>query len=141
MVYHNTTLLLKEYNRILWYAQTSDDKAMKLLNCGSEKEMIEITESDGKFCQAYLIVEYAKLISGAVEMVREFPIYGEEYYKILMSILDSKQQKVRDEMLAQKIGMSTYTYSVKKRRALAVLGSILWGCDGDTFVRLLTSEN
>lgn len=140
LVYHNTALLLKEYNRILWYARTSDDKAMRLLSCGSEAEMIALTESDDKFCQAYLIAEYAKLITGAVELVKEFPVYGKEYYSILSGILEATPQKVKDETLAKKIGMSTYTYSVKKKRALSVLGCALWGCDSDTFIRLLTAK-
>ena len=140
-VYHNTTLLLKEYNRIVWYAQTSDDRAMQLLTCGSEAEMIALTESDSKYCQSYRIIEYAKLISGAVELVKDFPIYGEEYYKILSLILEAKPQKVRDDVMAKKLGISTFTYSVRRRQALAILGCILWGCDGDTYIRLLTSEN
>ena len=139
-VYHNIALLLKEYNKILWYAEASDDKAMQLLSCKSAEDMYDLTESDGKYRDAYLIAEYVKLIAGAVELVKEFPVYGEEYYEILSGILDSKPQKIKDEALARKAGMSTFTYSVKKRRALAVLGCALWGCDSDTYIRLLASE-
>lgn len=141
LLYHNTTMLLKEYNRILWYAKYSDDKAMRLLACKDEAEMLALTESDSKYDQAFLLVEYMKLITGAVEIVKEFPLEGEEYYNILTAILDTKPQKVSDQVLGTQIGMSTFSFSKKKRRALSLLGCVLWGCDGDTFIRLLTEES
>lgn len=139
-LYHNTTLLLREYNRIMWYSNSSLDKAMQLLSCQTEQQMLGVTESDEKFSQAYLIGEYAKLITGAVEMVKEFPLYGEDYHRILRVIFDAKPQKVSDETLARQVEMSTYSFSIKKRRALSVLGCVLWGCDGDAFIRLLADE-
>ena len=137
-VYHNITLLLKEYNRIVWRANNSDDRALRLLSCETEDEMLEITSKDEKYRQAYLIVEYIKFINGAIEMVKSFPVNGKEYYDIIKTIVDLKPQNISDEVSSRELGMSTYTYSVKKRRALSVLSSILWGCDGDAFVRLLT---
>lgn len=139
-IYHNITLLLKEYNRIVWRANNSDDRALRLLACKSEDEMLEITQRDEKYQQAYLIVEYIKFINGAIETVKSFPINGKEYYRIIKTIIDLKPQNISDEQASRELGMSTYTFSVKKRRALSVLGAILWGCDGDAFVRLLTDE-
>lgn len=137
-VYHNIDMLLKEYNRMVWRAHNSDDRAMQLLSCKSEEEMLEITKYDDMYCQAYILVEYIKFISGAVEMVKSFPNGGIEYYSILKGIIELKSQKLSDEAIARELGLSTYSFSVKRRRALSVLGSILWGCDGDTFVKLLT---
>lgn len=139
-VYHNTSLLLTEYNRILWYTKTSPDKAMKLLACKTEAEMLLITESDSKFCQAYLLAEYVKLIAGAIEMVRDFPRFGKEYYVILKMLLKAKRKNASDSDCAYEMGISVYSFSVKKRKALSVLGCILWGCDGDIFIKLLASE-
>lgn len=141
LIYHNIDILLREYNRILWHTQNSDDRAMRLLACESEEEMLKITEHDDKYRQAYLIVEYIKLINGAIEMVKTFPANGEEYYRIIKTVIELKPKRISDEVAAEHVGMSTYSYSVKKRRALSVLSAILWGCDGDTFVRFLTDKS
>lgn len=140
LIYHNIDILLREYNRILWHTQNSDDRAMRLLACESEEEMLKITEHDEKYRQAYLIVEYIKLINGAIEMVKTFPVNGQEYYDIIRTVIELKPKRISDEAAAERVGMSTYSFSVKKRRALSVLSTILWGCDGDTFVRFLTDK-
>lgn len=137
-VYHNIGLLLREYNRVVWRAHNFDDRATQLLACKNEEEMLEITQYDKMYRQAYILVEYIKFISGAVEMVKSFPNGGHEYYSILKGIIEFKPLKLSDEAVARELGLSTYTFSVKKRRALSILGSILWGCDGDGFVKLLT---
>lgn len=137
--YHDIAALLLEYNKIMWYFKSSGDKAVRLLHCDTVEEMLEITEKDDKYYDAYLIAEYAKMISGAVELVKKFPIYGPKFYAVLRPMLDSPPQNSTVANMANEIGMSSFTYSVTKRKAMAVLGCALWGCDADTYIRLLTA--
>lgn len=139
-IYHNTEKLLSEYNRILWKTQNFSDKAVQLLNCKNALEMDDITQSDEKYSQANLIVEYIKVIYVAIESVKDFPVFGKEYYKILSFLTNYKKQGLSDKEIAVQLQMSDFSYSVKKRRALSVLSSILWGGDMDTFIKLLTSR-
>lgn len=136
-LFHNVKVLLEEYSRICWKAQYSDDKAIRLLQCRTAEEMLAITESDEKYRQAYTVVEFIKFINGAIEQLQTFPLNGDDYYRIIKSIVEIKTRKVSDAEIAKSLDMSTYSYSVKRRRAFLVLGSILWGCDGDAFIKLL----
>ena len=137
-LYHNISRLLVEYNRILWQCKNSPDKAMRLLACTDDEQMMRITQSDDIYSQGYLIVEFTKLIRASIEIVREFPKRGEIYYQIITSLVE--QTRVPDRDIARKLGISSYAFSVKKREALAALGTILWGCDGDLFFELLTKK-
>lgn len=139
-VYHNIELLLREYNKILWHKKHSKDKAMQLLACGNAMEMDKITQNDSKYFQASTIVDYIKFIRGAIEAVRSFPVMGEEYYKILSAIVELKSQCLSDKEISYRLKMSTYSYSVKRKKALAVLSAVLWGVDGDIYVKMLTDK-
>lgn len=137
--YHDIEALLLEYNKITWHFKSIGDKAVKLLHCGSVDEMLAVTEQDEQYYDAYLIAEYIKMISGAVEIVKRFPIYGERFYTILRPMLETPPQYTTLSDRASEVGMSPFLYSVNKRKALSVLGCALWGCDADTYVRLLTA--
>lgn len=136
--YHNVHQLLIEYNKILWQAQRSRDKSMKLLVCDNEEEMLSITQSDNKLSQGYLIVEFAKIIHGGIEMIKEFPKKGESYYSILKELTSLSSANMAEKDMAVKLGMSSFAFSTKKREALDALASILWGCDGTLFYDMLT---
>lgn len=138
-VYHNIDLLMREYTKIVWMARVSNDKALRLLACKTEAEMLEITKKDDTYRQAYVIVEYIKFIRSAVELVKSFPNGDNDYYTILKSLVDVKPGKNNNSVIAKELGMSYYSFSSKKRRALGILSAVLWGCDGDIFVRFLTT--
>lgn len=139
-IYHNTELLINEYVKILWYSKYSDDTAVRLLYCKSEQEMVHITKKDDTYAQAFIIAEYIKMISTAIDIVKEFPKDGEEYYNILTGIVSHYNNGLTYEDTAHSLGMSLSSFEVKKKRACAVLGTLLWGCDGDLFITLLAEK-
>lgn len=139
-VYHNISLLLKEYYKILWQAKYSTDKALQLLSCNNMEELQEFGANTSQFQQADSIVNYIKFIRGAIEAVKDFPGFGEEYYQILIAITELKSNLLSDSEIAFRLGMCPSTYSFKKRSAISVLEFVLWGTDIDGFLRLLTDK-
>ena len=139
-VYHNVGLLLEEYEKVLWMAKISGDKSLRLLACETEEEMLRITQKDETYRQAYVVAEYIKFIRASVEVVKDFPGKDKDYYTILSQLLELKPEKKPDSDIAKELNMSCYSYSVKKRKALRLLGAVLWGCESDVFVRFLTEE-
>lgn len=138
-LYHNIDVLIREYSRIVWDAGRSNDKAVQLLDCKTEAEMLAITKKDKKYEQAYLIAEYVKFIKSAVALVREFP-GGEEYFPALAATFRYKPQNVCDKEIAETLGISQYTYATRKKRAYAIFGAILWGHTGNAFLNILTEQ-
>lgn len=136
-VYHNTELLLREYITIIWRESASEDKAVKLLLCESEEEMLAITSSDRKYTEASYIVEFMRVIQGAIELVRTYPKNGEEYHEILQWITDKESIGVLESELAKRLGLSHAAFSQRKKRAIKVLSFILWGCDSDELLSLI----
>ncbi len=139
-LHHNVSQLIAEYNRILWRAQHSDDKAMQLLNCKTTKQMEAITKSDSTYRQAYLLVEYIRFIGGAIEMVKTFPNGGEDYYRIITGIQKAKASRGCERDVAADLEMSMTQYLTKRTRAYTALGAILWGCDAGAFLTMLTER-
>ncbi|MEG1925382.1 MAG: hypothetical protein RR415_06515, partial [Ruthenibacterium sp.] len=137
-LYHNVDLLLTEYARILWKSKGSADSAMQLLSCKDARAMHRVTKQEGKYAEAYLIVEYVKLIHNAIEQLRQFPHDGEKYYEIVMAIIDGKPQSLTGEQVAQKMNVTSFTFSTRRRNAFSVLGCILWGHDIKPFLDLLS---
>lgn len=135
-LYHNVDVLIREYARIAWEAGKSDDKALQLLSCKSEEEMLRITHKDQKYEQAYLLVEYIKTIKGAVNLVHQFP-GGDDYFSVLTATFKFRPQGYTDQDIADILEMSTYSYITKRKRAYTVLGAILWGHTGNAFITIL----
>ncbi len=49
---------------------------MKLLGSSSYEDLSKIKVSDKNRSDAYLIVEYVKLIRGAIEIMKQFPAWS-----------------------------------------------------------------
>ena len=115
-MYHGILQMLQEYTQLLW------------LSKNSKKEMKAADDS------------YLELIDKAIEQVKTFPSGGNIYYSIIQTIIRLKPLGVPDEVAAERLNMSTYTFSIKKRRALLVLCSSIFCYEGDIFVKLLADK-
>lgn len=136
-VYHNIPLLLSEYSKVVWHTKNSNDKAVKLLRCKTESEMMTITESDSKYCQAYLIVEYIKLIHNAIGLLAEFP--SNNLYIVVDTTMKMRREKrVKENDIAEAIGMPISAYRKNLKLGMTALSAILFGCDCNSFVDILT---
>ena len=84
--------------------------------------------------------KYLELMDKAIEQVKKFPSGGNVYYSIIQTIIRLKPLGVPDEVAAERLDMSTYTFSIKKRRALLVLCSAIFCYEGDIYVKLLADK-
>lgn len=145
-LYHNMDLLMREYNKIIWEAEISADPSMKILAVSAKKpaeleaQIENITESMKKYSQAYLLVEYVRLITGAIELIKSFPRYGNDYYQILKYLIIDRHYSDNGSDVAAHLGISTSTYYTRRRRAISVLGSVLWGSDASCFMQIVTED-
>lgn len=115
-LYQSVTQLLQDYTQLIWLTNNADQNNV----------------SDAE--------EYIKQLNKVVAQLKSFPGNGNIYYNIIQTIIKLKPLGIPDETAAEKLKMSTYTYSIKKRRALTVLGAILFSCEGDIYVKLLADK-
>ena len=134
--YHNISLLLEEYTKIKWAAQNCDDKAVRLLACNNEAEMLKVTESDSRYWQADTIVQFITLIHNAIVRLKEFPAPG--LYKVVCTMLDEKRKGHTDAEIAYCLDMPICKYRKQARIAMAVLSAELFGIDCDIFLDVLS---
>ncbi len=100
--------------------------------------MLEITENDESYREAYTLVEYMKLINGAIEMIKTYPGNGDEFYHVIKLAVQADAESRSDRWAAHMLQVPPCIYSRKKRKAMAVLSTILWGCNCDIFLQWLT---
>lgn len=143
--YHNTWLLLRKYRDVMWSLETSvsqaklafsEDYGMTLDDFLDSTYSAGIDLSDTRLeTQARRIKQNSdmiRLVDRAVEIMRIKHYKGEEYYWILYysylspqdlanvdEILDSLRHHIRD--------ISKRTYYRKRREAIDILSSLLWG--------------
>lgn len=111
-----TLQMLQEYTQLMWLSKNSKKQS------GVEIE------------------KYLELMNRAVEKLKEFPSTGDVYYSIIQTLIQLKPLGIPDEAVAEHLNMSTYTFSIKKRRALLALYSEIFGHEGDIYVKLLTDK-
>lgn len=134
-VYHNTMILLEEYAKIKWSAQNADDKAVQLLACDTQEEMLKLTESDTKYSQAYIIVQYIILIHNAIERLQTFPM--PEVYTVVKASIEKKQMQYSDSDIAIMLKMPMTKYRMLVRAGMAALSAELYGTDCNVFLDML----
>lgn len=135
-IYHNISLLIEEYTKIRWSAKNCDDKAVRLLACQSEEEMLEITESDSRYWQAYIIVQYITLIHNAIERLRTFPQH--DIYSVVSKTIQCKQSQYSDSEIAMLLNIPLSRYRQSIRIGMAALSAELFGLNCNVFLDMLT---
>ena len=83
---------------------------------------------------------YLELMRDLIGSLKKFPRDGKIYHSIANTIIDLKPLGISDEAAAERLDISTFTYSIKKRRTLIILGSLLFGCSGDMFMKILADK-
>lgn len=136
-LYHNIDVLLREYSRILYSEHYTDEKFVSKITSAMDAAGRRADRAEAKCEQACFVMEYVKLIKGAIELVRDFPGDCGEMYSVLCAYIDGKRCNKTDEEIADSLFMSAAKFSVLKYRALSLLGAILWGGDALTLVNIL----
>lgn len=144
-LYHNTEMLLKKYRDVVWSIEVSAMQAQISfeleMDCRLD-EFLEMSYAAGADLSGTQIQEQMrtlernkkmlKIIESAVNLLRKKQADGEEYYWILYYtyLSDKPCKKVEDiiKLIGQKTQpMAWKTYFKKRKKAIEVLSTILWG--------------
>lgn len=138
-VYHNTKLLLTLYGKVVW--RINNDIQMVKEECayGVQRDLnnlidnlvdVELFISRSRLESRLESIENSKslitLIDKSLAMMKSYPDVGEKYYEILYKTYISCYKLTTDEMI-EYLAMSRSTYFREKKRAVNLLGTILWG--------------
>lgn len=131
-LYHNTEVLLREYSRIVNPSVADENRSLRILAQGGNT-----LESDARCHQAQVLVQYAQLIRGAIELVKDFP-GDSKLYDVLMLVVNEKYgaNGTDEAKLAEQVGINSSYFSEKKHRAFTALSALLWGCDIESLLSL-----
>lgn len=138
-VYHNTKLLLTLYGNVAW--RIKNDIQMVKEECEYEVQRnldnfidnlvdVELYISRSRLENRLKSIENSKslinLINKALVMMKSYPDIGERYYEILYKTYIAHYKYTTDEMV-EHLAISRSTYFREKKRAVNLLGTILWG--------------
>lgn len=138
-VYHNTKLLLKLYGEVAWRINNDIQMVKKECEYEAQRELdkfidnladIELFISRKRLENRLESIENSKslinLINKALAMMKSYPNTGEKYYDILYKAYIAHYKYTTDEMI-EYLAMSRSTYFREKKKAINLLGTILWG--------------
>ena len=72
-LYHNTEVLLREYSRITHPSSVDGNSTLRLIATAGNQLDASDHKSDARYAQAQILLQYAKLIGGAIELLKQFP--------------------------------------------------------------------
>lgn len=124
---HNVSALLREYSKIA--ANNNDFPNGKISPDNSLSDNPEVFLE-----KTYVLYEYAKLIRVTASAVKDYPM-DDIYGTILEYIIDYPH--MTDSEAAQEIYVSERTYARKKKVALTLFETLLWGCDINCLLSVL----
>lgn len=87
-------------------------------------------------------MQYAKLIGGAIELLKQFPDGDSKLYDVLMLVVNEKYgpNGTDEATLAKQVGINSSYFCEKKHRAYTALSALLWGCDIESLLSLLSKD-
>jgi len=138
-IYHNTKLLIKLYSKVLWRMSNSimEMETECYLSNGSElfdviNTLIDVDPRVDKLRIESRLqsIEDSKsiieLIDRALILLKNYPDDGERYYEILNKSYLVFVKYSENEML-ESLNISRSTFFREKKKAVTLLGVILWG--------------
>ena len=143
--YHNMRLLLKEYSRLMWAQDDKKDQITQVLRCKTVDEVYETTQKINVIYSADVVLRFLLLITGGIALLGYWPKRGTEYVKIIKMLVmnrnvplqNGKVVHIKEEDVAQGLGMCPSLFSMRKKEAYTFLGILLWGYDSNAFVDLM----
>ncbi len=144
-LYHNTEVLLKKYRDVVWSIDVSTLQAQVSfeleMDCKLEEFLEMSYEAGANFTGTHIHEQMRsmernkkmlKIIEAAVNIMRKHQRDGEEFYWILYYTYLSDKPCKRIEDTIRKIeekteSMAWKTYFNRRRKAIEILSTILWG--------------
>jgi hypothetical protein len=153
-VYHNTKLLLDLYSKVLWRVEQSLDDLDEECYESDKKHLCDLINSlidmdtqidKTRFERRMQSIEESKslieLVDRAVMMLKTYPENGERYYDILCKTYQINSIcKYSEDELIEELCVSRTTLYREKRKAVIMLGVILWGFVLPDFLQVLKSN-
>ena len=137
--YHNTKLLLKLYNKVLWRINnnfkviedeciySTGKKVDELVNNLLDAEMfVSEARLESRLQSIKDSREIIKLIDKALIMLKSYPDNEERYYWIIFKSYISTEKYTESDII-DFLCCSRATYFREKKKAIATLSTILWG--------------
>lgn len=141
-LYHNTEVLLREYSRITHPSSVDGNSTLRLIATAGNQLDASDHKSDARYAQAQILLQYAKLIGGAIELLKQFPDGDSKLYDVLMLVVNEKYgpNGTDEATLAKQVGINSSYFCEKKHRAYTALSALLWGCDIESLLSLLSKD-
>lgn len=141
-LYHNTEVLLREYSRITHPSSVDGNSTLRLIATAGNQLDASDHKSDARYAQAQILLQYAKLIGGAIELLKQFPDGDSKPYDVLMLVVNEKYgpNGTDEATLAKQVGINSSYFCEKKHRAYTALSALLWGCDIESLLSLLSKD-
>lgn len=119
-LYHNTEVLLREYSRITHPSSVDGNSTLRLIATAGNQLDASDHKSDARYAQAQILLQYAKLIGGAIELLKQFPDGDSKLYDVLMLVVNEKYgpNGTDEATLAKQVGINSSYFCEKKHRAL-----------------------
>jgi len=142
MIYKNTEMLLKRYRDVVWSIEVSK-LHLNTNNNTKLDEFLELSYAAGADLANTKIAEQEKtieknkkmlsLIDKGLDLIRRKQKYGEEYYKIIYYTYITEEtlngcNDILDKLEYEGYFLSEKSYYRKKKKAIELLGEILFGC-------------
>ena len=141
-LYHNTEVLLREYSRITHPSSVDENSTLRLIATAGNQLDTSKQKSNARYAQAQILLQYAKLIGGAIELLKQFPDGDSKLYDVLMLVVNEKYgpNGTDEATLAKQVGINSSYFCEKKHRAYTALSALLWGCDIESLLSLLSKD-
>ena len=137
--YHNAKKLISIYREVSWGLQYDlgemADVCKELGYTGIEEALYlfdddinsaTISRIGDRTLSMQVTAVLMKVTENALIALREYPDHGEQYYNILNCIYISRFPLSEGELL-EDMNISRSTYYRLKKKALSLLGAIIWG--------------
>ena len=136
-------IVIKEYNISLSHISHSAIPALKDKSLSNKKRK-ELYEEKIISADLYADIIFANMVDNAIEAIKSFPLFGEEYYELLNILKNHRtayKDNITDKEIIQKFGFaSAARFSTRKRNALALLNSVLSSVNRDIFIHYICEQ-
>lgn len=143
--YHNTWLLFRKYREVVWskelsvsqargafrreFGMTVEEYLDSMYLAGDDLSDSKLEDRTQGIQMSY---DMLKLLDGAIDLMRTKHYRGEEYYWILYYTYLSPQiigsvDDIVESLRSHMKDVSRRTYYRKRREAIEILSSLLWG--------------
>lgn len=138
-VLHNSKQLLQIYRSVVWRIEkqvtefdsdcyfAAGKHLHNLVSAFFDPDTMSELNFEDRLRNIYVSQSMIELVDRSLIMLRDYPEYGEDYYKIIYNQYIVKGKALKEKDMLELMGMEKSTFYRKKREALFQFGTVLWG--------------